>query len=101
MAPAAIPIAIALTAASTGYQIYSSEQQKKAAKQERKKMEGQAAAEEAQLNEQKKLESQRKNEMYKIAQNRARMGSTRNPTIMTSPLGLPGAFTAPKTLLGQ
>lgn len=100
MGAAAIPIAIALSAGTTAYQISESEKAKKDAKKQQKKMEAQQADQERQLQEKKRRESMQKNEAYKIAVNRSRMTGTSKPTILTSPLGMPGSIGGAKTLLG-
>lgn len=101
MGAAAVPIVIALSAASTAYSVHSGEQQRKDAKKQQGEMKKKQAEQERILNEQKRSESQRKNEAFKIAQNRMRMGGIKSPTILTSPIGLPGNLGQQKTLLGQ
>lgn len=94
-------VAIITALSATAYSVHSGEQQKKEAKKQQNEMKKQQAAQEAELAAQKKSESQRKNEAFKIAQNRMRMGGIKSPTILTSPTGLPGNLGQQKTLLGQ
>lgn len=100
----AVPLLInPFAGVGAAFQIDQTEKAKKEAKQQVKDAQDRADQQSAALAKQNAMTADRKNAAQRIALNRSKLSlaGTRYPTIMTSPLGLPGnASGQQKKLLG-